>query len=342
MSYGGGIGALRASLAIVVASASLAVGCGADPARPRQVLDADPPLEGPAALEASLASTEVQRGVTYLENGRFEEARVHLEKALTMSPGHAEASFYLGVARERSGDRAGAEQAYKQALAAKPALVEATLNLAALYLDDPSRPDDAIALLKSGLERTAGEPQLLANLGYAQGLRGDLAAASKAYEASLASADDPTVRLAYGTLLFQSKELERAAAELRKALAKTGDDAALLATIARMLGPAKDFAGCVAALDRAVKLKPDPELHVRRGTCRHELNDEAGARADYEEAIKLDEKFTAAHYYLGISYFFDRKPQSAKRELERVVELDPKGPFGKLATERLRGFPKGR
>jgi Flp pilus assembly protein TadD len=317
--------------------------CGAPQQAPVEPLVADPPAGSEEAAAESSSGTELQRGVAYIKNERWEDAKTHLTKALELQPDSAEAAYYLGVASEKTGDRKGAEEAYKRALKSDPALAEAALNLAAIYLEEPARPDEAIAALKPALAKAADPSPLHQNLAYAYGLKKDVANASKHYEAALAKGDSAQVRFAYGAMLFDAKEMDKAAAQLKKALAGAGADPALLATLGRMLGSAGAYAECVQAFDRAIKAKPEvAELYVRRGTCRHELKDEKGARADYEAAIKADPKFAPAHYYLGMSLLVDKKIQAAAAALEQAAKLGEGTEMGKRAREKLKEIGKRR
>jgi Flp pilus assembly protein TadD len=327
-----------------VISAALSLpACGGPEEIPREPLVADPP-RGAHGATTGAADTELQRGVAYIKNERYEDAKLHLQQALELKPNSAEAAYYLGLAKEKTGDRPGAEAEYKKALAVSPGLIEAAMNLAALYLDDPPRPDEAIMVLSAAVAKAPDAADLYQNLAYAYGLKKDVANASKAYDTAIAKGGDRAdVHLAYGVMLVEAKALDRAAVELKKALAGAGDDAAMLATIGRMLGPAKAYGDCVAAFDRAIKLKPElPELYVRRGTCRHELKDEEGARADYEAAIKVDPKFAAAHYYLGLSWLADRKRRRAYSSMEQAARHGRGTEIGKRAREKMReiGPPK--
>jgi Flp pilus assembly protein TadD len=302
-------------------------------------LTADPPLESSSADQGA-AQTELQRGVAFIKNDKFDEAKKHLELSMQSHP-TAEAAFYLGVAREKTNDRPGAEASYKEALKLDGRFAEAAANLAALYLDEPPRPDDAIRVLKEATSRVPGDARLLTNLAYAYGLKGDVENASKQYEAALAKGEDAQIRFAYGTMLFEAKEPEKAAVELRKALAGAKDDPPLLVTLGRMLGATKAYGDCVSAFDRALKLKAtDPEWLVRRGTCRHELKDEAGAQADFAQAIKVDPQFAAAHYYLGLSLLSEKKRLNGTKELEQASKLGAGTPIGKSAKDKLAELQK--
>ncbi|HSN97405.1 MAG TPA: tetratricopeptide repeat protein [Candidatus Nanopelagicales bacterium] len=331
------------ALALAGAALGLAA-CGAPQQAPTEdPLVADPPAGAEEGAASGAADGELQRGIAYIKNEKYAEAKPHLVKALELKPDSAEAAYYLGVVSEGTGDRQGAEQAYQRALKSDPSLGEAALNLGALYLEEPARPDEAIAVMAPAVEKAADPARLHQNLAYAYGLKKDHANAGKHYEAALAKGDSAELRFAYGAMLLEAKQLDKAAAQLEKALDGAPDDPALLATIGRMLGPARAYAECVRAFDRAIKLKPEvAELYVRRGTCRHELADEAGARADYQAAIKAEPKFAPAHYYLGMSLLVDKKVQGARAAFEQASKHGGDSEIGKKAREKLKELGKPR
>jgi Flp pilus assembly protein TadD len=315
----------------------LGVACGGAQSEQAEPLTADPPQGAVENADRNASKTDLSRGIAYIKSEKFADAKPHLEKALEKNPKNAEAAYYLAVAKEKTGDRPGAEQDYKRALAIDPKFAEASENLAALYLDDPARPDQAIALLKEALQKSPDSARLLQNLAYAYGLKKDYDGAGKYYEAAIAKGGESAIiRFAYGSLLVEAKQPDKASVQLKKALEGAGDDPAMLATIGRMLAYTKDFGDCVRAFDRAIKLKSDEaELFVRRGTCRHELKDEAGAKGDYEAAIKANKDYAAAHYYLGLSMLADKKKANALTELEQAAKLGEGTPIGKAAQEKL-------
>lgn len=329
----------RLALRTGLAALALSLGaCSSDPPPQPPVLTADPPLASGA--DDGAVQTELERGIAYIKNEKFAEAKEHFKKAIAIKQTPT-AWTYLGVAAERTGDRAGAEEAYKGALKIDPAFPEAAQNLAALYLDDPPRPDDAIAVLRPAIEKTKDNAKLLQNLGYAEGLKGDLDAAGKAYEAALAKGEDAQIRFAWGALLHEKKQPARAAEQLKRAVDTAKDDTALLVSAGRLLGATKAFGDCVKAFDKAIAIKAtDPEWFVRRGTCKHELNDEDGAQRDYQAAIKVDPKFAAAHYYLGLSYLVQKKRMFATSALEKAMKLGEGGPIGKSARDKLDDINK--
>lgn len=331
----------RSKRAFVAFGILAVVGCSSTPPPEEPVLTADPPVGGAEGMSTGAANSELQRAIAYIKNAKYEDAKTHLAAALAEKPDLAEASYYMGVANEMLGDKAAAETFYKKALEGDPSLVEAATNLAAIYLDDPARPDDAIAVLTKALAKVPDDAALNQNLAYAYGLKKDYANASKAYDAALARSESAQIRFSYGALLFDANEMPKAAEQLKKALDGTKDDAPMFVTLGRMLGKAGAYADCVRAFDAALKIKTDPEWLVRRGTCKHELNDEPGARLDYEAATKADPKYAAAYYYLGMSHSLEKKSRVvAIASLDKAAKLGEGTDIGKNAKEKLKELSK--
>ena len=319
----------------------LLLGCASTPEPREEPLDADPPIA--VASGKAKGNPALDRGIAFIKAGKFAEAMEQLKAALEADPERAEGSFYMALALEQTGgDRAEAERLYKQALVLDGTLVEAAGNLAALYLEEPPRLDEAVAVLQKGLKVDPENANLNASLGYALGRKGDADGASKAYELAIKKDPKPELSFAYGVMLAENKRAEQAGPHLLAASKAYQDDVATLATIARLLGPGKAYADCVRLLDRAIDLKPGhAELLVRRGVCKHELKKEKEASADFEAAIKADAKFQPAHYYLGLSLLEQGNGVRGKQSLKKAIELGKDTPIGKLAQEKLDATKPG-
>lgn len=319
---------------------SMLAGCSPPAPAEDPVLTADPPVGGAEGLATGAANTDLQRAIAYIKNSKFEDAKKHLEAALAQKPDHAEANFYMGVTTEMLGDKKTAEGFYKKALAADPGLLDAATNLAAIYLEDPVRPDDAIGVLTKALEKAPGDPALSQNLAIAYGLKKDYANASKAYDTALSKGENAQMRYEYGALMFEANDMPKAAEQLKKAIDGVKEGATLV-IIGRMLGKAGAYADCVRAFDAAIKTKNDPDWLVRRGLCKHEVDDEPGARADFEASTKEDPKFVAGYYYLGMSYASDKKTKvNAIAALEKAAKLGEGTDLGKKAKDKLKELSK--
>ncbi len=79
-----------------------------------------PPTSRPVSDLTALAIFQSNRGTEMLAAGRLQEAMARLELATRLDPDLAAAWVNLGVARRRTGDLAGAEDAYRRALDLDP------------------------------------------------------------------------------------------------------------------------------------------------------------------------------------------------------------------------------
>jgi len=89
------------------------------------------------------------------------EAKAQLELALAQNPYYAEIRNDLGVARLRTGDRAGAEVAFREAAEGRRDFVEPLLNLAALAVERGDRAE-AARRIDEALERNSSSARALA------------------------------------------------------------------------------------------------------------------------------------------------------------------------------------
>jgi len=306
---------------------------------PRAEPEAPPTLDSPAANgESGTGSGEVERAVAAIKASDFANARAALEQALRKNPKNGAASYYMGVVLENTGDKAGAQQRYLEARASSPELVEAAVNLGALYLDE-NRWDDAIAVSQSAMAQRPDEPALHANVAVALRGKGDARGAAGEYERAIKVAgDNADLRFAYGSLLVEMGNKPKAIEQLRAALPSAAGHRALLASIGRLFGAAGAFSDCVTALDGAVALGDDAELRVRRGLCRHSLKNETAARADFQAATKLDPKFAPGHYYLAEALVATGNTAQALKELDAAVAAAPHSELGKKAKARAEAL----
>lgn len=327
---------------VLVAALGLAACGGAQP-KPDAPLVADP-AGGAGETTDAPPQTDFDRAVALVKQERYEEAKPIFAQVHAAEPKRADAAFFLALTSEKTNDRQGAENAYKAALAADPTLAEAAQNLAALYLDEPARPDEAIAVLEKMLAKVQDDVRLLQNLAYAYDLKKDVATASKYYEKALSKGENGLIRLDYGRMLLRHDQHDKAAEQLRKVLAATGEDAAMLATVGTYLADAKAFPECVKAIDRAVALTPkDAELLVLRGRCKNKLQDRKGARSDFEAAIAVDPQSMSGHYYLALLLLDTKDPKNkpiAIAQLEKVTKLGPGTPMAEAAAQLLAKFKK--
>ncbi len=88
----------------------------------------------------------VNAAIAYVHDGRDDDALAMLHKALAIEPDDAQANDELGIVLRRRGDFAGAEKAYRRALAARPGYALALYNLGVLLDVYLRRPAEALPL----------------------------------------------------------------------------------------------------------------------------------------------------------------------------------------------------
>lgn len=318
----------------------LALGCAGS--AKQAALPDDPPLDdtsqGPSAREA--ASAQVKRGIELIQKKDFAKAKEVLADAQRQNPEDPQAAFYLGVSLENSNELDGAKKNYERALELDPELTEASVNLSALLLDSGNAAG-ALKVADLGLSHASRHPQLLLNRALALETVGNLDQAVKAYGAAVAAApDNVELDYAFAELLAKTGRKDQALEELHKLASTT--DPKLSQAVANLYGRLKAFNECVAALDVPLKNKPTADLYIRRGVCKHELDDEAGAKADYDAALALDPKSAAAHYYLAMHYREKGDKKQALSHLASASEIGKGTPVGEAADRALAEMKPGK
>jgi tetratricopeptide (TPR) repeat protein len=321
--------------ALTVLSGVLGVACGGSSPPPEE---APPPAfddeaEPQGGAVAAASSSDVQAGIDAIQAEDFVKAKEILQAAHDKAPSDAQAAFYLGVAQENTEDVDSAITSYRAALKNDPKLTEASVNLSAVLLDRKDYPG-ALEVAEAGLSAAPKHPSLLTNKAMALAASGKTAEAEPAYKAAVAAAPDAfELRYEYAQLLVQAEKKAEAIDELKQVI--QSPDPAVAGAAANLLGRLGAFAECIAGLDRALKAKANPDLYVRRGACRHGMNDEAGALKDYQAAVEADSNFAPGHYYLGRHYLATGKKKEAKTHLAKAAELGAGTPLEAAAKKAL-------
>ena len=332
MIFARSLGSLRtlgfAAILLGALSVSACAGSAPPPEAPPPPLDSPP--AAPADETAKPSSKKVEQGIEAIKAQDFAKAKELLSAAHAESPKDPQAAFYLGVALEGLSDGTGATAAYKDALGLDPKLTEASVNLSALLLDEKDAPG-ALSVAEAGLKITPKQPDLLLNRALALEAAGKKDESLKAYGAAVAAApDNIELRIAYAELLTTAKD-DAAALEQLRAVSST-EDPKLLEKLSQKFGRLHAFADCIAVLDKAIKSADSANLHVRRAVCRHDMKDDAGALTDYQAALKLDDKFAPAHYYLA-KHVCPKDKKQAAEHFKRAAELAGSDDIGKKAAD---------
>lgn len=283
----------------------------------------------PQGEPVAASSPEVNKAMDAIKAEDFAGAKAILVPLVAKQPEDVQAVFYLGVAEAALKETDPAIGHFEKALELDPKFGDASLNLSALLLD-LQRYEEAVTVADQGLKHAPEDLGLTQNKALALSYGGQQAAAVKPLQLVVEKKpQDEGMRFLLAEALLASGDAAGAQAELGKLQGSSSRE--VLASIADLYGRMKAWDNCVAALDAAHAKEPAAELLITRGLCKHGKDDENGAKADFEAAIKLDAKSAKAHFYLGHNLRGRGDKKGAKAAFTKAAELAGSGPLAEQA-----------
>ncbi|AWW73639.1 hypothetical protein CD351_04260 [Erythrobacter sp. KY5] len=221
---------------------------------PQSEVDALTALYREGRIEAALALAQVLlrkfpgtpaawnlAGVCARMLGKTDLAQECFTSLETLSPAFAGAPYNLGLVLEDGGDFAGAEAAYRRAIAIDPSLAQARNNLGGV-LASQGRIDEAIAQLEQACALRPELPEIHNTHANALKKAGRIADARAAYSRALeARPDFVTARFNLGSLEQEHGEIDRAIRHFRGVLKAAPGHALARASLLHMLAKVCDW-----------------------------------------------------------------------------------------------------
>lgn len=301
-----------------------------------------PPPTTPASVEVvsrPAATPEVLRGEQLLAKGQVKEALAAFKEAIENDSQDARAWLDLGLVYEEMGDQSKAEQAYRRSTEIDEAFAEAYNNLGVL-LRERGELAEAIPML----ERAAAlDPQLgpaRFNLALAYEDAGERDKAEREYLAAIqALPTDPIPRINLAMLYLDISRPNDAADQLRAAAPRVHGDVLLSIAAGGALRRAGAPEEAVEVLHGALEYASDPpptELLAELALAFYATGQLQAAENTMRRAVEQSPKDPALQYALGTILVKRGELDQARRHLQRVVKLDPDGPYADRARARLR------
>lgn len=251
-----------------------------------------------------------------------------------LEPNNALLLQLAGAAEYHLRDYGKAETLLSQALKSAPHLPLARHLLAQTYL----RTGQVAATLETlapALQATSADPELLALAGEAYLQAGDAKAAEAMFtRAAKLRPDDARIGTSLAlTQLAGGKgaglaELEAIAARDKGVSADLG----LIAAHLRL----NELDRALAAIDRLMKKRPgEPLAAFLRGRTLVLRKDSAGARASFDDALRLDSKFFPAIENLAALDIAENRSGAARRRFEDLLKVQPQNYRAMMALADL-------
>ena len=295
-----------------------------------------------------------------LRSGRVEEAEALVRAVLSLTPRNHTALHLLGQVLNQKGDRPGAIEQYRQAIALNAQVTAYHGNLGNAYLElQTPQPREAARCFRRALALEPGSA--LARLGLGLALMGQKAYHAAAREIEAAANARPghaDTHLNLGIALTEIGRLDEAIAHCQRAVALNpgfadnhlrlgialrakGDPVAAhaqiaraieldpqlieaydqLATTCRALGREAD---ALIALRRALELRPETADGLRRlGGIYCELRRYDEALGCYERALALAPQSAAVYRGIGRVRFSQGRLEEGRAALAQALELEP-------------------
>lgn len=303
-----------------------------------------PATPGPAHVEEASrppATPEVLRGEQLLAKGKVKEAWTAFEEAIENDPQDPRAWLDLGLVYEEMGDRLAAERAYRRSIEIDENFAEPYNNLGVL-LRERGELADAIPMLEraAALDPRLGPARF--NLALAYEDSGDPDKAEREYLAAIQPLpNDPVPRINLAMLYLDTDRPDEAADQLRVAAPMVRRDVLLSIAVGGALRRAGEANQAVEVLRSGLEHASDPpptELLAELALALYATGAFEEAENTMRRAVHQTPEDPALQYALGTILVKRGKVGQARKHLQRVVKLDPEGPYTARARAQLRSI----
>ena len=235
------------------------------------------------------------------------------------------------------------KKAYEQAATLLSQVLEAQPNhipavkLYASTLLELKRPQDAVEVLESAVRKNNKDAELVSALGQAHLASGDVERGTEMLEKAVKLAPDLSklrTRLGFSYLL--QGESDQAVKNLSAVEGEGADAVASEVLLIMALVGKQDYAGAIKTAKEFAKKQPkNPIAFNLIGIAQLKQGNHAAARKAFNDALKVDPKYTAGRVNLAKMDEDDGELKSARKHYERVLQDDRKHMGALLAISRL-------
>ena len=208
------------------------------------------------ACTSDNSAAQNKLGNAFLKQGRLDEAMVHYQQALAISPDE-ETYDNLGCVFLQQGKTDAAIAQFQKALDINPNYTEALYNLGNAFLQQ-GKIEEAIACYQMALKCNSDDAKVYSNLGSAFRQQGRLEEAVAQFQKALQiNPDYAEVHNNLGAVFAQQGRRDEAISQFQNALATKPDYAEARFNLGNALFQQGNVAEAIAQFQKALEIKPD-------------------------------------------------------------------------------------
>ena len=273
-----------------------------------------------ARAHASLATA-------FLNQGNFEEAKIHFEEATRLKPKDPAIRHSVAAAWIKQNEWDKAAPHLLAALKTRPRYPDA-LNDLALVLYHEGKIAAAIEQLTQALQIQPGHVEALTNLGLCHAKLGNQEEAIRFYEKALRLRPDfDKANLNLSHALAEQGRLEEARQHLRKAQRFGSASAELYNRLGILSARQGKFEEAAQYFMKALELAPSSvQTHTHLGHLFLEQGKLTQALQHYSEALSLKPDDAGTHYNLGTALVQAGKLEEGINRFKQAIALNPNYP----------------
>jgi Flp pilus assembly protein TadD len=277
------------------------------------------------AIDPKMSEAYLNLGTLLLDKQENAAAVAPLRKAVDLLPAQSHPRYLLAVALDRSGDRAGAAEAFEALLHLDPNDATAINYLGWAALRD-GKPGEAEARFRHAVEVQPKEPG--GRKGLAESLdaqkKPEAAGAYREYLELMPADSEARARLVH--LLLEQNQSDAALAELDRLDASKQPTLESLKLRADVQIAGKKWDDSIVTLQQALTLAPnDAQLHGGLGRIFLQKRDFAAAEKELRIALRLDAKNLGYWKDLSSTFFLGGNYPAALSTLDEIAKMEQPG-----------------
>jgi Flp pilus assembly protein TadD len=286
--------------------------------------DARGEYERAISLDPKMVEAYLNLGILMLE-GRPADAIAPLRKAVELLPAQSRPRSLLAVALDRSGDEAGAVEAFEGVLHLDPKDLTA-INYLGWFSLRKNKPADAETRFRQALEIQPGDPSVLKGLAESLDAQKKPEAADAYHAYLMIQPQDSEVRARLVHLLLDKQQYDTALAELDRSDAGQPPSLDSLRLRADIQIAQNHLDDAIATLRIAIALAPnDAQLHGGLGRLFLQKRDFSAAEKELNLALQLDRNNLTYWKDLSSTFYLAGNYQGALAALDVIAKSETPG-----------------